>query len=99
MTALSVVLPRSVVQNITQNNALFPWVHGTQEQLLALWEEMTEDGRIVVVDDNFDTGLQIPETVPRFNRKIQIRITVRWFKKTKKRKETVLLEMKVNPRG
>ena len=99
MTALSAVLPRSVVQNITKNNALFPGVHGTQEQLRALWEEVTEGGRIVVVDDNFDTGLQIPETVLRFNRKIQIRITVRWFKKTKKRKETVLLEMKVNPRG
>ena len=98
MTALSAVLPRSVVQNITKNNKLFPGVHGTQEQLRALWKEVTEDGRIVVVDDNFDTGLQIPETVPRFNRKIKVWIAVRWCKKTKKRKETVLLEMKVEHR-
>ena len=95
MTALSTFLPPSVVQNITESNALFPGMHGTQQQLRAVWENMTEDGRIVVVDDNMDTGLQIPETVPRFNQRIQVCIAVRWFKKTKKRKETVLLEMKV----
>ena len=63
MTALSIVLPPSVVQNIKESNALFPGIHGTQQQLRAVWENLTEDGRTVVVDDNLDTGLQMPAAV------------------------------------
>ena len=89
MTALSTVLPRGVVEKITKSNELFPGLHGTQQQLRALWNAITEDGQVFVADDDLDSGLQMPESVPEERRKIRVWIYSRHWKKTKKRKATV----------
>ena len=96
MTALSTVFPRGVVEKITKSNELFPGLHGTQEQLRALWDAMmTEDGQVVVADDNLDSGLQMPEGVPQVHREIHVWLGTRRNKKTKRREAKVVFEMKV----
>ena len=95
MTALSAVLPRNVVQNITKRNELFPGLHGTEQQLRALWALIMGGRSYIWLDLDCETTLHVPSSLPEWARKVQLKLTPKTRKKTKNHEAHVKFTMEV----